>query len=364
MNKSKKNTCNKINKKSLKNKLGQGTFGLVYKYCTKDGCYGIKFLTMKNKYVLDNTHPGNVEALIGLELLKLKIPHVNYVIKHDYCKINELKKLDIFKDDKWYTDVLEKYKNKIIYPNIKIIFNELADSDLKKYVTLNELSLDTHIILLFYFCYTLSSIQYHLKNFRHNDIKPNNILVKYNKHYKPNTYDVYIIFNKTFYIPCLPFTIKIHDFDYCYCSKYKNQKIMGYKSKKSKTKQFGTTTIVNPVYDLHEYVNFSLRDYKTLSEPIMEFYKSLIPFNTIGRGGTPDKYCNRYKLTSYHIDKKYNYIPSDMRSPSQLLLSLKEFDKFLVKPSNQIKNKEYNSNIELNSKIQKRNDMFNLQFNL
>ena len=364
MKKSKKKLICKNIKKSLKNKLGQGKFGIVYKYCKQNNCYGVKFLIMKNKYILNDTHPGNVEALIGMELLKLKIPHVNGVLYHTYCNIKDLKKYNIFRDNLWYDDVLDNYHKKNIYQKIKIIFNELADSDLKKHVNSKKLSLETHIILLFYFCYTLSSIQYHLKNFRHNDIKPNNILIKYNKKYKPNTYDVYSIFGKIFYVPCLPFTIKLHDFDYCHCDKYKNQKVFNYTSKKSGTKRFGTTSLINPLYDLHEYVNFSLRDYKTLSEPIIEFYKSLIPNNTIGEGGTPDKYCNRYKLTSYHIDKKYNYIPSDMRSPSQLLLSLTHFDKFLVKPKHKYKINEYNSNIQLNREVQNRSDMFNLQFNL
>ena len=110
-----------------------------------------------------------------------------------------------------------------------IIFNEKAHSDFKDYVTKrhenNEsLSDDEHLICLFQFCYTIACAQYYIPGFRHNDIKPNNLLVSLNSKLN-NTYDVYKIFGLTFYIPVLDFTLKLHDFDFCNSDELKNQKI-------------------------------------------------------------------------------------------------------------------------------------------
>lgn len=352
----KKFNCSNI-KKSLKNKLGKGKFGIVYKLCIENKCYGCKFLTMKKTYELDNTHPVNVEAKFGKALSRTTIPHINSIIKSISCHIDRLQDYNIFKDNEWYIETLKKYKEDTIYPKIKIIINEFADTDLSKYVNQNITSINDHIIFLFYFCYTLTCIQHKYYNFRHNDIKPNNILIKFNEHYKPNTYDLYIIFGIHYYLPCLPYTIKLHDFDYCNCDKFPNQKVHNYY--KNNLKNIGANPFINPVYDIHEYINFSLRDFKTLPKNIVDFYKKLIPKNTLGIGGTKTKYCNRYKLTTYHIDKKYNYIPPTMKSAAQLLLELPEFNTFKTKPLNGNIINTYDSKIKYDKATISRKDMFN-----
>ena len=72
------------------------------------------------------------------------------------------------------------------YKEVMVIFNEKADMDFKNYVESrfnqnNQLTDIEHLICLFQFCYTIACAQYHIPGFRHNDIKPNNLLITLNK---------------------------------------------------------------------------------------------------------------------------------------------------------------------------------------
>ena len=59
--------------------------------------------------------------------------------------------------------------------------------------------------------------------------------------------------------------------------------------------------------------------------------------------------------------EKSNYIPPNMKTPSELLLSFEEFRKYLNKNQNQTKDviRTYDSKIELSKEHFKRDDMFN-----
>ena len=139
---------------------------------------------------------------------------------------------------------------------------------------------------------------------------------------------------KTFYIPVLKFTLKLHDFDFCNSDEFPNQKILNYKE--GIFKQIGTTPFNNPVYDLHEYVNFYQRDlgdsFKNLN--FYNILRRLIPKSAFGQD---EQHTFRYKLTNYKQtqninnlsdEERYNYIPSDMHTPSELLLIFTKFKKF------------------------------------
>lgn len=333
-------------------KLGQGTYGIVYKSNIEKE-YGFKIMSMKNKYKLNNSHPGYLETLIGKRLsilVKYNItPHINIIYDGINCNLNLLKKLNI--DNKWKDKIVELNKSKKIYKNVKIIINELADSDLKKYIQTNDLSLNEHINHLFCFCYTLSCIQYFTYNYRHNDIKPNNILIKYVNCNK-NEYNKYIIFGKEFYIPCLNISIKLHDFDFSYSDKYPNQKIVT----NSNLIKTGRSKEINPLYDLHSYINLLIKDLK-FNKKIIDFYKKHIPENTLGKQNT---YSFKYRLTGYHRNKQINYIPKTMNTPFELLLLSPYFKEYEKKPKEPyiIKN-IYNSHIKKDKSIFLRKDMCN-----
>ena len=116
-----------------------------------------------------------------------------------------------------------------------------------------------HLIILFQFCYTLSSIQYYLRNFKHNDIKPNNLLVKLIDDIDSKNYIKYEIFGKKFYIPQTKYIIKLHDFDYVYSNKFRNKKITHSVNLYKK----GYNSETNCLYDLHSYINFTYHNLKT-----------------------------------------------------------------------------------------------------
>ena len=73
-------------------------------------------------------------------------------------------------------------------------------------------------------------IQTKYPNFRHNDLKANNILVVFNDStiipkILEDKFNVYILNDQKFYIPQTNFTIKIHDFDFVSSDKFDNSKV-------------------------------------------------------------------------------------------------------------------------------------------
>lgn len=364
--------------------LGEGSYGIAFLGCLDQLCdesIGVKFLVLKKKYKLNNSHPGFVEVIFGMRLSDLYYknitPHINLVYRGFTCNINNLKNSKTIYESEWYKN---KEKDSTFteecYKDVMIIFNEKADMDFKQYVTnrfnnQNKLTDHEHLICLFQFCYTISCAQYHIPGFRHNDIKPNNLLVSLNKNISHNTYDIYKIFGRTFYVPVKEFTIKLHDFDFCNSDQYPNQKIHNYEN--TIFSNIGTTPFNNPVYDLHEYINFYYRDLQDtfMNQETFSLFKYLIPENTFGES---NEYTNRYKLTNFrktlNIDaktekqknEKYNYIPKDMKTPSELILSFKKFKYFNKEPigSFTIRN-VYDSKIPStkSKNLLRRTDMFN-----
>ena len=359
----KKINCSFINAQLLKKsrKLGKGHTGIVFRGCIKNNCkykIGVKFLLLNKKKewsIKKQTHPSIIDARMGFQLSKLVergiTPHINVVFFNKICSIKSIKNPNI-ELQKWFDEIdYEKFHNKV-----NVIYNENADFDIKKYMLQTNISYDEHLIILFSLCYTLSTAQYYNPGFRHNDLKPNNILVKIDKDYNKNKskYDEYIIFGIKFYIPCTRFTIKLHDFDYSNCDYLKNDKVHKYKT--NALRKFGVSPEYNPTFDLHMYTNFILKD-KQIDNNIRNLYLNLIPKDTIGETNT---HTSKYKLTNFYFNGNVNYIPPSMKTPSELLLSDKSiFKSFQENPHSQIRH-IYDSKIPpINNVISKRKDMFN-----
>lgn len=387
--KMKKINCNNI-ESSLKVKndmlklLGAGSFGVAFLGCLDKLCekkVSVKFVSMKKKYKLDNknTHPAYIEGLVGQELSKLVdnniSPHINYTYFFNLCNKNKISKYKSILNSEWYKKKINipEYNTKF-YDNIMVIFNKYADSDFKDYVINryeknNELPFKEHLNNFFCFCYTISCAVNYIPNYRHNDIKPNNFLVQFidSSKYDNQNYNKYTIFGNDYYLPQLPYILKIHDFDYSYSNSFKNQKITNYFNSQL-FKEINATPFTNPVYDLHEYINFYFKDFDKYLKgtKIESYFKSLLPEGTFGQENT---YTRRYKLTNYKVNgyknnlndkQKSNYIPKNMKTPSELILTDPIFNIFRNKPLKGIMINHYDSKINLTPKTKKRADMFNV----
>jgi hypothetical protein len=391
--KNKEITCANIeNKLKTKNEvlefLGMGTFGVAFLGCLNDLCsekISVKFATMKKKYNIDNSHPSIVEILVGkkLSLLvdKKMTPHINYTYRGFTCNIEDLKNLKTIQKSEWYNKrIFDKETNSYYsdyslnyLKDIMVIFNEIADMDFKDYTIdrynkQDDLTFIEHLCAFFCFCYTMCVIVYNNPNYRHNDIKPNNLLVEITKNYNKNNYICYKIFGQKFYIPQTKFIIKLHDFDYSNCDEIPNQKITKFNGL---FKEINATPFTNPVYDLHEYINFYIRDFGKLIQgsEIYNYFMTLFTEDTFGEENT---YTRRYKLTNFKIngnredlsdEKRYNYIPKDMKTPAELLLTDNVFNVFKNLPQNGVVIETYDSHIKhpnKDKKLGKRRDMFNV----
>ena len=394
-------TCDSIESKlsvsqteSFLKELGGGQFGLAFKGCF-DGpkcknSISIKYINIATKYsdnYSDKNNPSNIEVRVGKELRKLVYnhitPHINFTIFSLICNHNDISKNSTFMQPKaleWFINSRNKLNNKEIFPQLNITFNELATMDLKQFISNKKSKLKDkdHLIILFQFCYTLSCIQYYFKNFKHNDIKPNNLLVKLIDNPVTNKYFKYKILGETFYIPKTKYIIKLHDFDYVYSDEFQNKKITHSVNLYKK----GYNSETNCLFDIHSYINFYYHTlYNHLSENFKKMLEDLVPtdddlenikysnnniqvenpykFKLLGK---KTSYTNNYKLTSYNLNGKSNYIPKKMYSCADLLCSHDIFNNFKKLPSGGKITQTYDSKIpSMNLSQQKqRPDMFNI----
>lgn len=341
--------------------LGAGSYGIAFKGCFDKDCekaLSVKYINISKGYKSDSdsdysdiNNPSNIEVRVGKDLAKLvyekKTPHINITITSLVCNFDEIKSLKTFNQEKastWIKETEEKINSEKIYPQINITFNELASLDLQKYVLENDLDDTDHMIIFFQFCYTLTCIQYNYSNFKHNDIKPNNLLVKLIDNYElrsKSEFIQYTIFGKNFYIPKTKYIVKLHDFDFVYSDKYANKKI----TMSEKLKEKGYSNETNCLYDIHSYINFYYHKLNSkLSPEFKEVLINLVPTDNDIKNikysnnertveNTNDKslentllgrytnYTNNYKLSLKNpVNGSYNYIPKKMRSCADLLI--------------------------------------------
>ena len=378
---------------SFLRELGGGQFGLAFKGCfdapTCENAISIKYINIATKYsddYNDENNPSNIEVIVGKALRKLvynhMTPHINFTIFSLICNHSDISKNATFRQHKaheWLINSRNKLNNNEIFSHLNITFNELASMDLKQFISNKKSKLKDkdHLIILFQFCYTLSCIQYYFKNFKHNDIKPNNLLVKLIDNPDTNNYLEYKILGETFYIPQTKYIIKLHDFDYVYSDTFQNKKITHSVNLYKK----GYNSETNSLFDLHSYINFYYHTlYNHLSENFKKMLEDLVPTDGVDNIkysnsnieidnplkhtllGKKTSYTNNYKLTSYNLNSKSNYIPKKMHSCADLLCSHDIFKNFKNLPSGGKIIHTYDSKIPyMDSREQKlRPDMFNI----
>ena len=285
------------------------------------------------------------------------------------CDLKELQYLKSIKGSEWLSENLELLKQNSIYPYISIYFMEIGTMDLKKFIKMrcenNTLTFPEMLEIMFQIFHTLSVIQYMIPEYRHNDLKPNNLLVKVSGDNLKRDFNQFSLVDqfkngsKTFYIPHRGYTAKIIDFDFNNSRKYKNSKLSGYQN--TNFRYLGYSPQKNPVFDVHFILNFFYASKDVWEKTIPEFktfIKKVIPSDCLGY---QNKYVEQNKLTAYYVNKKTNYIPPDLLTPTELIHFTKYFDQFLQQPEKTTVRKEYASPFKaISSKLRQRSDMFNV----
>ena len=355
-------------------KLGQGTYGLTFRGCYNTACslkQGIKLSSVTSRYPDDKSHPTNLEIIVGKELStfvqKGYTPNINMILESSRCNLSDLKKIKGVKGSEWLSENEELLKQNQIYPHINIYFMEIGTMDLKKFIkercekkTINFVEI---LEILFQVFHTLSVIQYMIPEYRHNDLKPNNLIVRLNGDNMNRDFNQFSLVNryqngsKSFFVPHRGYTVKIIDFDFSNSRKYKNRKLRNYKN--SNFRYLGYSPLANPVFDVHFILNFFYGS-KQIMQSIPEFkafIKKVLPPDCIGE---QNKYVEQNKLTAYYVNKETNYIPKDLLTPTELLHFTKYFEQFESQPKNTTVKNEYASPFKtVSANMRRRKDMFN-----
>ena len=200
----------------------------------------------------------------------------------------------------------------------------------------------------------MTIIQYYNKDFRHNDLKPDNILLKFNN-IKGGYYE-YKIFGITYYIPNIGITIKIWDFGISNSFDIKNEMIPDIQKlvRNNNIKNYGITNEYNHIYDIHYLMNILLTSDLKLLKNIenKEYYEEFI--QKILRTGDEDilsklkvkghieegddeielinkngLFLKDFRLTNIvNNSMNVNLIPNDLISFGDIFLSDEEYDIF------------------------------------
>ena len=333
----------KITKRGAKF-LGAGSSGIAFAGCPDAECnkrFALKLIKRKTSYDNNSYHPTNVEIKF-LEKIKTlftrKItPHVTLMYFHFECNLKHSILKSIYNESEipeWKEELEEELKENTIYPTAPIAVIELANGgDLQDYLknrTNNNPLADLEWnVLFFQIFHMLVVMQYHFPGFRHNDLKPNNILVNtYDK--KQDHYFKYKMFGKTYYVPDIGVTLKLWDFDFALDNDTFNDRVSH-----DTYKKVGYSNKPNPVYDVHSFLNYLyIFNNNDLSPKIKQFIETLLPETLRGK---KSKYTNHYRLTHYNVTKDYNninIIPHTLKSPAKFLTTYKEFLDFTIKPEN------------------------------
>ena len=378
--------CNELNtvfadtKDKTLFKLGQGTYGLTFRGCYNSVCsikQGIKLSSVSTRYPdkkdePNKNHPTNLEIVVGKKLsefvVKKYTPNINMIINNSRCNLEDLKNIKGIKRSEWLKENKELLSEGKIYPFVNVYFMELGTIDLKKFVKTRceqgTIGFEEMLEILFQIFHTLSVIQYKIPEFRHNDLKPNNLIVKVNSNNMKRDFNNYTLVNnylngsKSFYIPHRGYTVKIIDFDFSNAKNYKNLKLKNYKN--TNFRYLGYSPECNPTFDVHFILNFfyASKDIMSSIPQFKELIKKILPKDCIG---TQNKYVEQNKLTAYYVNKETNYIPPKLLTPTELIHFTKYFDKYTEKDDEKKIKETYTSPFKhVTYDLRKRKDMFNV----
>jgi hypothetical protein len=185
-------------------------------------------------------------------------------------------------DNKKFDQFLEKYKKNEYYQNVSVLISEWAsEGDLLDYIRKHYKSFKIRHwrTIFFQFLSVLAVIQAKYPDFRHNDLKANNLLV--------DTLDMsrtkykYTINGTSYTVPNIGFQIKLWDFDFaCIPNIVKNSKVEA-----DWTTKINIKPVQNRYYDVHYFFNtFTKKGFfpefwtePEIPDKVREFVRRVVP---------------------------------------------------------------------------------------
>lgn len=262
--------------------------------------FGMK-VTMYNKSsansisIYDATRPENVEVIISQILSKhvfnKETPHILLPIRSFYTNIEPFLTIkcdganpQINDEKNRYNKFLKSYKLGKYNNEVSINITEYANQGdflefiRKKYKTL---TLSDWKVYFFQIISTLAIIQSNYPNFKHNDLKANNVLV--HKIQKSTRKIIYTVCNKKYELPNIGYMLKIWDFDFsCIGNSVINRKVSYEWAEKS-----NINSKKNLYYDIHFFFNTLtnkgffpeiLTDTNFIHNEVKEFIRRVVPY--------------------------------------------------------------------------------------
>ena len=183
------NNKNKI-LKNVEKYLKSGSSGNVYKCKYKNLYYIIKNIKYAKKY---GKNYDDIDRPENSELLMIKLLSYFIINNKNY---NILLPITVIEQN----------------DNLYILMEYINNGDLSDFIYKNNLNEYQLKNILFQVLYILYFIQDFFPNFKHNDMKTNNILIE--KIYIKQKYIRYIIDDKIYYLKNIGYIIKLWDFDF------------------------------------------------------------------------------------------------------------------------------------------------------
>ena len=269
------------------------------------GSYGFKRKESTKKCIqIDNKRPENVEPhllnLFSNFVVQKTTPHIILPIMNFTCTIDNLLKNNTEISQK--VDWERRLRNNDIFDVVNVLITEWASGgDLKDFILKNLInwskSPQCELIwssIFFQLIFTLAVIFEKYPNFRHNDLKVDNILVTLTDNSKETVGNyLYYIDGRYYSVPNVGFQIKLWDFDLsCIKGVVNNYKVNG-------MEEYGIRDTKNQYYDIHCFLNY-LRLYivgdikrRYVPERIQNFWRRVIPLKYRHAEHLPNVYWSR-----------------------------------------------------------------------
>jgi len=321
--------------------------GIVVNYAVKVVAY-----PKREKYgdLYNASRPENAELLmirlLSYFVVKKQSPHIVLPIATFNTNIKPFVNLVgdkvVAKSNRKYNEFVEKYKKNEYYSEVSVLISEWANKgDLLDFIRKKHDTEFTALywkVIFFQIISVLAVIQSKYPDFRHNDLKANNVLV--HKVGKKRTVFTYTVCKNKYSVPSIGYLIKIWDFDFaCIPNIVDNTKVEA-----KWTTQINVVPKRNRYYDLHYFFNTLIKKGffpqfmtdKSIPKDAKDFVNRIVPKkyqhgrNVAKRGRilidveyiTPnevlkhDPYFEVFRTKKRKSKKKHIPIPSSVESSS------------------------------------------------